>query len=162
VETLPALSTEMTIILAIVVLAVLLFAVGGRPLATVSVELRAEPLLCFLSGLVAVLAVTLGALLLSAVLPTLLALPVLVLVVLAIFLAKLWGTVAAFHALGDAILSRRGRRRPRALDAASVGFVVLGLIKFVPYFGVAVWAATTSTPPPWTRAGLGFPGCSSI
>jgi len=124
-------------------LTVLLFAVGGRPLGAVSAELRSQPMLCFLTGLVAVLAVTLAALLLSAVLPSLLALPLLVLVVLAIFLAKLWGTVAAFHALGDAILSRGGRRRPRALDAASVGFIVLGAIKFVPYAGVAIWAATT-------------------
>lgn len=124
-------------------LTVLLFAVGGRPLGAVSVELRTEPLLSFLTGLVAVLGVTLTALLLSAVLPSLLALPLLVLVVLAIFLAKLWGTVAAFHALGEALLTLRGRRRPRALDAASVGFVVLGLVKFVPYLGVAAWAAVT-------------------
>jgi hypothetical protein len=77
------------------------------------------------------------------VLPTTLALPLLVLVVLAAILAKLWGTVALFHALGRAVLALAGRRRAAMLHAAALGLVLLGAAKFVPWAGVVLWSAAT-------------------
>ncbi|HEX4885277.1 MAG TPA: polymer-forming cytoskeletal protein [Casimicrobiaceae bacterium] len=118
-----------------------LFAAGGRALGEASDEVRGEPLLCFATGLVAVLAATLAALLLSALLPAAFALPLLALVVLAAIVAKLWGSVAVFHAAGRALAGRR--RRLPTLHEACLGLLVLGLVKFVPWVGVAVWSAVT-------------------
>jgi hypothetical protein len=120
-----------------------LFAAGGRGLASASDEIRREPLLCFASGLVAVLAALLTTLLLSEVAPTPLALPLIGLLVFAAIAARLWGVVALFHALGRALLGLFGRRRQPALHAAVVGLVVLALAKFVPYVGVVAWGAAT-------------------
>jgi hypothetical protein len=104
------LGAKLGLVAAWLALTVLLFAAGGRALAVASEEIRAEPLLCFATGLVAVLAIVLTTLLVSAALPPPLALPFVVLAVLAALLAKLWGSVAAFHALGRALTGRRGRR----------------------------------------------------
>jgi hypothetical protein len=120
-----------------------LFAAGGRALGEASAEVQGEPLLCFATGLVAVLAATLAALMLSALLPAAFALPLLALVVLAAVVAKLWGSVAVFHAAGHALAGRR--RRWPTLHEACLGLLVLGLLKFVPWLGVAVWSAVTLT-----------------
>ncbi|MCM2268613.1 MAG: polymer-forming cytoskeletal protein [Thermoanaerobaculia bacterium] len=118
-----------------------LFAAGGRALGEASREVRDEPWLCFATGLVAVLALFLTGMMLSALLPAPFALPLLVLVVLAALAAKLWGTVAVFHAAGRALVGRR--RRAPLLHEACVGLAVLGAVKFVPWLGVAVWSAIT-------------------
>ena len=118
-----------------------LFAAGGRSLAEASEQVRGEPLLCFATGLVAVLAMVLTAVMLSALLPSAFALPLLALVVLVALAAKLWGSVAVFHAAGRALAGRR--RRLPTLHEACLGLAVLGLVKFVPWLGVAVWSAVT-------------------
>jgi hypothetical protein len=123
-------------------LTLLLFAAGGRSLAAASEEIRGEPLLCFATGLVAVLALVLTGLLVSAALPAPLALPLVVLAVVAALVAKLWGSVAAFHALGRALAGRRGRRA-QPLHLALAGLGVAGALKFVPWLGVAAWSALT-------------------
>lgn len=137
------LAAKLGLLAAWLALTVGLFAAGGRALATGSEEIRREPLLCFASGLVAVLALVLTGLLLSAVLPSPLALPLLALVVLTALVAKLWGMAAGFHALGVALHAARGARRVPALAAATLGLAVLGALKFVPWIGVAVWSAAT-------------------
>jgi len=125
-------------------LTLLLFATGARAVAATSDAVREEPLHCFAAGLVGVLAVVVSALFLSAVLPALVSLPLLGLAVLAALLAKLWGMVAVFHALG-AWLARRlaRRRRVLALHAAVAGLVVLAAVKLVPILGLWVWTAAS-------------------
>jgi len=118
-----------------------LFAAAGRALGGASAEVRNEPLLCFATGFVAVLALFLTALLLAAALPTAFALPLLALVVLTALAAKLWGTVAIFHAAGRALVGRR--RRLPTLHEASLGLAALGVVKFLPWIGVVVWSAIT-------------------
>jgi len=135
------LGAKLGLLAAWLALTVGLFAAGGRALRDASHEVRDEPWLSFATGLVAVLALFLTAVLLSAVLPAAFALPLLALVVLAALAAKLWGTVAVFHAAGHALVGRR-RRRP-LLHEACVGLAVLGAAKFVPWLGVAVWSAVT-------------------
>jgi hypothetical protein len=137
------LAAKLALAAAWLALTLLLFAVGGRGVTTTSDEVRLEPWACFTAGLVAVLAVTTSALLLSALLPSLVAVPLLALVVFAATIAKLWGMVAVFHALGAALPFGRGRRRPLALHAAVVGLAVLAAIKLVPYFGLWAWTAAS-------------------
>jgi hypothetical protein len=136
-------AAKLGLVAAWLALTVVLFAVAGRPLAAAAEQVRLEPLHCFASGLVAVLAALLTALLLSAALPSPVSLPLVALVVLGALVAKLWGSVAVFHALGRALLSKAARRRLPALHAAALGLVVLGALKFVPWLGVAAWSALT-------------------
>jgi len=142
---LPALSpvvvgAKLGLLAAWLALTVGLFAAAGRAIGAASLEVRREPLLCFATGFVAVLALFLTALLFAAALPTAFALPLLALVALAALGAKLWGTVAIFHAAGRALV---GRRRWPTLHEASLGLLVLGIVKFVPWLGVVVWSAIT-------------------
>jgi len=118
-----------------------LFATGGRGLGAASAEVRNEPWLCFATGLVAVLGMFLSMLVLAAALPSAFALPLLGLAVLAALVAKLWGTVAVFHAAGRAAVGRR--RRLPTLHEACIGLAVLAFLKFLPWVGVAVWSTAT-------------------
>jgi len=136
-------AAKLGLVAAWLALAVIFFAVGGRGLLAASEEVRLEPLLSFATGLVATLSVVMTALLLAAALPSPIALPLVALAVVLALFAKLWGTVAAFHALGRALLRPRRGRRIAALTAAMTGLLVLGALKFVPYLGVAVWTAIT-------------------
>lgn len=137
------LATKLGLVAAWLALCLALFATGGRALLATSEEIVAEPLRCFVTGLTGVFAAFLTALLFSAVLPALVAVPMLVLVVLAGLVAKLWGMVALFHAFGAWAVRRVSRRRLLALHAAVAGVLLLGLAKFVPFLGVWVWTAAT-------------------
>lgn len=136
-------AAKLGLVAAWLALSLLLFATGGRSLLATAEEVRLEPLRCFATGLVGIASAALTALLFSAVLPPLVAVPILVLVALAALLAKLWGMVAIFHALGDAVTRRVARRRLLALHAAVFGVLILGALKFVPYAGIWAWSAAT-------------------
>ena len=120
-----------------------LFAAFPRQLVAASDEMRREPLLCFGSGLVAVLAALLTVLLLAEALPAPLSLPMVVVLALAAIAARLWGVVALFHFLGRSVLVALGRRRAPALHAATAGLALLAVAKLLPWIGVAVWGAAT-------------------
>lgn len=137
------LATKLGLVAAWLALSLVLFATSGRALIATSEEIALEPLRCFVAGLAGVLAAFLTALLFSAVLPVLVAVPMLVLVVVAALIAKLWGMVALFHAFGAWAVRRVSRRRILALHAAVAGALLLGLAKFVPYFGIWLWTAAT-------------------
>ena len=125
-------------------LLLVLFASSGRQLLETADGVRREPHRSFVTGLTGVLALVLTALFFSAFTGGLVGVPLLVLVVLLALILKLWGMVAVFYALGD-WLGRRllRRRRMRPLNAATLGLVALGILKFLPYVGVWVWTAAT-------------------
>lgn len=125
-------------------LLLVLFAASGRQLLETAAGIRREPFRSFATGLTGVLALVLTALFFSAFTGGLVGVPLLVLVVLLAMILKLWGMVAVFYALGD-WLARRVLRRPRLrpLNAATLGLLVLGLVKFLPWVGVWVWTAAT-------------------
>jgi hypothetical protein len=124
-------------------LLMLLFAACGRQLISTADEIKGEPFRGFATGLVGVLALVLTALFFSAFAGALIGVPLLVLVVLAALALKLWGMVAVFYALGDFLLTRVLRRRMRPASAATLGLLLLGLVKFVPYLGVWTWTVAT-------------------
>ena len=137
------LGAKLGLVAAWLALTLLLFASAGRPLVRTSDEVRLEPLRCFAAGLVGLATIVLMALFLSAFLPTLLGVPLLVLVALFALVLKLWGMVAIFHSFGRFLVTRIARRRVVQLHAAVLGLSLLGLIKLVPMAGVWVWTAAT-------------------
>lgn len=138
------LGTKLALLAAWAALLLLLFAASGRQVLETADGVRREPFRSFVTGLTGVLALVLTAMFFSAFTGGLVGVPLLVLVVLLSLLLKLWGMVAVFYALGD-WLARRLLRRPRMrpLNAATIGLLVMGIVKFLPYVGIWVWTAAT-------------------
>jgi hypothetical protein len=136
------LAAKLALAAAWLVLSLLLFATAGRAVLATSDEVRRQPLRCFVTGVVGVLALVLTGLLLSAA-ALAMAAPLLALVVVLALLLKLWGMVAVFHAAGAWLAGRVTRRRLLALHVALVGFLLLTLLKLVPYFGTWLWTVAS-------------------
>jgi hypothetical protein len=142
---------KLALLAAWLLLTVVLLVVSGREVRRTSEEIAEEPMLCFLAGLTGVLAMFLTALFFSAFAAVLVGVPLLVLVVVAALVLKLWGMVAAFHALGAwLVLSgwRGGqlgckRLRPQPLQACVLGLLILGAIKLLPWIGAVAWTVAT-------------------
>lgn len=124
-------------------LLLLFFATSGRQLLETADGVRREPFRSFFTGLTGVVSLVLTALFFSAFAGGIIGLPLLILVVLLGMVLKLWGMVAVFYALGDWIALHLLRRRYRPLNAATVGLLVLGAVKFLPWFGVVAWTTAT-------------------
>lgn len=123
-------------------LLMLLFAVSGKQVQSTAQSVADEPFRNFWMGLVGVATLVLTTLFLATFAGPLISFPLVCLVVLVLLMAKLWGVVAVFHALGLWCFLRFGRR-PQVLEAASLGLVVLGILKFFPYVGAWVWTIAT-------------------
>lgn len=138
----PILGAKLALLAAWMLWAVLVMASSGREVLSASSAVAAEPLRMFLVGLGAVLSLFLTALFFSAMAASVMAIPMLFLVVLLMTLFKLWGSVAVFHAAGVWITGRL-RMRWSPLNAAVAGLLFLGALKLLPWVGVWVWTATT-------------------
>jgi hypothetical protein len=134
---------KLALLAAWLALAIAFFAASGKQVLSTSRGVVEEPLRSFATGVVGVLALVLTALLFSAFAAALVGVPLLVLAVILALVLKLWGMVAVFHAFGDWLSRHLLHRRLRALDAAALGLVVLGAVKFVPYLGIWAWTAAT-------------------
>jgi hypothetical protein len=106
-------------------------------------DVRQEPFLSFFTGLTGVAALVLTALAFSILLGGLTWAPMLALVALLLVVLKLWGMVAVFYALGDWVAQRLLHRSLRPLNAATLGLLLMGGVKFLPFVGVWVWTAAT-------------------
>jgi hypothetical protein len=124
-------------------LALALFATAGREILHTSESVGQDPFRNFLIGFTAVLALVLTALFLTSLGGSLVALPMLFLVALLALLLKLWGMVAVFHALGAWLAHRLLRQRLLPLTTATVGLVLLGAFKLLPWVGVWTWTVAT-------------------
>ncbi|MEL7061299.1 MAG: hypothetical protein AAGN46_14850 [Acidobacteriota bacterium] len=114
-----------------------------REVLATSQAVRAEPIRSFILGLVGVAAMTLTALLATALIGAVLGVPLLFFVASVALVLRFWGMVAVFHALGDGLHRLLGRRPSQPLATAAVGLVALGLIKLVPLLGVWSWSLAT-------------------
>lgn len=117
----------------------LLTAFFARPLQASAAEIAGHPFLDFLVGITAVTCSLLLGLLVSALVPQILAAPILGLLLLLLLLAKLWGMSSLFLTLGSAWARWRGWRLG-ALDLATLGCLMLALVRLVPYLGLWVWS----------------------
>jgi hypothetical protein len=124
-------------------LLLLFFAASGRQVLETAGGVQREPFRSFFVGLTGIISLVLTGLFFSAFARGVVGVPLLVLVVLLAMVLKLWGMVAVFYALGDWISRHFLRRRFRPLNAATIGLLVLGAIKFLPWFGVLAWTTAT-------------------
>ena len=124
-------------------LLLLFFAASGRQVMETADGVRREPFRSFFVGLTGIVCLLLTGLFFSAFARGVIGVPLLVLVVLLAMVLKLWGMVAVFYALGDWLCRNLLKRRFRPLNAATVGLLVLGAVKFLPWFGVLAWTAAT-------------------
>lgn len=137
------LGAKLALLAAWAALLLLLFAASGRQMLETADDVRQEPFMSFFTGLTGVAALVLTALAFNIFLGGLAWAPMLALMALLLLVLKLWGMVAVFYALGEWVTKRVLRRALRPLNAATVGLLVMGLIKFLPYVGVWVWTAAT-------------------
>lgn len=137
------LGTKLALLAAWAALLLLLFAASGRQVLETAGEIRRDPFRSFFVGLTGLLALVLTGIFFSAFTGGLVGVPLLVLIVLLALLLKLWGMVAVFYALGEWLARRVFRRRPRPLNAATLGLLVLGALKFLPWLGVWAWTAAS-------------------
>ncbi|HEV8630859.1 MAG TPA: polymer-forming cytoskeletal protein [Thermoanaerobaculia bacterium] len=125
------------------VLLLMLFATSGRELLATSESVAADPFRNFLVGLTAVLSLVLTALFLTSLAASVLGVPLLFLAVFVALLLKLWGMVAVFHALGEWASRRLLQGRMLPLSAATIGLLLLGVAKLLPWIGVWTWTVAT-------------------
>ena len=137
------LGAKLALLAAWAALLLVLFAASGRQMLETADDVRREPFLSFFTGLTGVAALVLTGLALTIFLGGLAWAPMLALVALLLLVLKLWGMVAVFYALGDCVAARLLHRNLRPLNAATLGLLLMGAIKFLPYVGVWAWTAAT-------------------
>jgi len=137
------LGAKLALVASWAVLLLLFFAASGRQLLETAEGVRREPFRSFFVGLTGVVCLVLTALFFTAFARGILGAPFVVLIALLAIVLKLWGTVAVFYALGDWLSTRVFHRRFQPLNAATVGLLVLGAVKFLPWFGVISWNVVT-------------------
>ena len=119
---------------------------SGREVRYSSVELRASPLHCFALGLLAITSFVLTAIVFSY-LPSIIGVPLMIALAVFAIVAKIYGAIAVFHALGTIVAGARSRealerRRWLRGDLAMVlvGVLILGAIRLIPVVGPLIWA----------------------
>ena len=137
------LGAKLALVASWALLLLLFFATSGRQLIETAEGVSREPFRSFFVGLTGVVCLVLTALFLTAFARGILGVPFVVLIVLLGIVLKLWGTVAVFYALGDWLSRHVFRRRFQPLNAATIGLLVLGAVKFLPWLGVLAWYVVT-------------------
>jgi hypothetical protein len=129
-----------------VIAAVVVTLLSAREVRYSSVELRASALHCFALGLVAITSFVLTAIVFTS-LPSVIGVPLLIALAVFAIVAKIYGAIAVFHALGTLVAGARSRQaldRRRWLrgDLAMVvvGVLILGAIRLIPVVGTIIWA----------------------
>ena len=127
--------------------AIVLLVVASPGVSSTSRAIAEEPLRSFGTGVVAVLTLFLLVLLFGSLLDALLGVPLVLLVLTAAMVLKLWGVVAVFCWLGGVVagvVAKRGRRHWQwAVRDTIVGLLALGTLKMLPLVGVWAWTAAT-------------------
>jgi hypothetical protein len=124
-------------------LGLFLFAVSGREVLSTSKAVAQKPFRNFFVGLTGVIALLLTAVLLSALSPSVMGIPLLFLIVLTALLLKLWGMVAVFHALGHWVGVTVFKSRLLSINAAALGLCLLGILKLIPWVGTWIWTVAS-------------------
>ena len=135
--------TKLALLAAWLVTAMALVGAAWPAIESTAAAIAEAPLRSLSTGLVAVLAMLLLGLFLSAFLGVAAGVPLLVLLGLASLVLKLWGTVAVCALLGRGVVRFAGWRGSGPLASTLYGLALLGVLKFVPWVGVWAWTAAT-------------------
>jgi hypothetical protein len=137
---------KLSMLLVWLALALLFVLAAPRALRNSSLEVRAGLLHSLVIGLVAFTSVILTAIVFSYLIPFMIGVPLLIALAVVAVVAKIYGMVVVFHAVGTLLFAARSREaldRRRVLkgDLAMVvlGLLVLGLFRMVPVIGGFVW-----------------------
>ncbi|HVT44478.1 MAG TPA: polymer-forming cytoskeletal protein [Thermoanaerobaculia bacterium] len=126
--------------------AIIVTLVSGREVRASSVELRASPFHTFVLGLVAFTSFVLTAIVFTYLIPYLIGIPLIIALLIFALMAKIYGMIALFHAVGTLVARPRsrdelGRRRWLRGDMALVvvGLLIMGLLRMIPVVGNIIW-----------------------
>jgi hypothetical protein len=135
--------TKLALLAAWLITAMALVGAAWPAIESTAAAIAEAPLRSFSTGVVAVLAMLLLGLFLSAFLGVEAGVPLLVLLGLTALVLKLWGTVAVCALIGGRIVRAAGWRASGPLATTLYGLAVMGALKFVPWVGVWAWTAAT-------------------
>jgi hypothetical protein len=145
-----AIALKLTLLIIWMVATLFVTLVFGREVRQSSIEVRSSPLHTFAVGLVAYTSFILTAIIFASLVPFLVGIPLLIMLAVVAILAKVFGTVAVFHAVGTYVAGPRTREqleRRRFLrgDLAMtlVGLLVLGAIRMIPVVGTIAWGVAS-------------------
>lgn len=148
-ELLQSTAVILSLLLAWLLTAIVVTLISAREIRYSSVELRASALHCFALGLVALTSFVLTAIALNY-LPSVIGVPLLIALGVFAIVAKIYGAIAVFHAIGTMVAGARSRealerRRWLRGDLAMVivGVLVLGALRLIPVVGTLIWAVAS-------------------
>jgi hypothetical protein len=137
---------KMSVLLVWLGIAVVLALAGGREVRSSSLELRANPFHTLSVGLVGFTSFVLTAIVFGYLIPYMVGIPLLIALGLFAVVAKVYGMIAVFHAVGWFLFAPKtreaiDRRRYFKGDLAMVvlGLLVLGVVRMIPVVGGVVW-----------------------
>ena len=146
-----AFALELSLLLVWLIISIILTLTNGREIRASSLEVRTSPLFNFLLGLVAFTSFVVSAIVFSYLIPYFIGIVLLAALTLLAVITKVYGMVAVFHAIGSLIAGARThqeleRRRWARGDLAKVviGFLILGVLRLIPFIGPAAWMTASA------------------
>lgn len=137
---------QLSMLLVWLAIALLFVLAAPRALRVSSLEARAGPLHSLVIGLVAFTSFILTAIVFSYLIPYVVGVPLLIALAVVAVVAKIYGMIAVFHAIGTLLFGAKSReeldrRRLVKGDLAMVvlGLLVLGIVRLIPFVGGFVW-----------------------
>jgi len=137
---------KLSVLLVWLAIALLFVLAAPRALRISSLEVRAGPLHSMIIGLVAFTSLILTAIVFSYLIPYVIGIPLLIALAVVGVVAKVYGMIAVFHAIGTMLFGARSReelerRRLVKGDLAMVvlGLLVLGVVRMIPVIGGFAW-----------------------
>lgn len=124
--------------------------INGREVRFSSGEIRTSTIHSLIVGLVAFTSFLLTAVVFSMLVPYLVGIPLLAILGVFALLAKIYGMIAIFHAVGSLVAGARTRDQLAArrflrgdLALIVVGVLILGAIRLIPVVGTIVWSVAS-------------------
>jgi len=147
-----SLGTKLVLLLFWVALSTVITVFAGREIRASSLEIRAAPLQVVTLGLVGFTSFVLSAIVFSYLIPYFVGIPLLVVLGVFAAIAKTFGLIAVFHAVGQRLFGAREReelQRRRIfrgdLPMVLAGLILLGVIHLIPVVGNLVWMMASVT-----------------
>lgn len=120
-------------------LALLAVALVGDRVSSASHAISREPLRMGLIGVVAVFALCFALLILVVLSFLIIGIPFLLALIFMWWLAYIFGVVAVFQSVGSRVMNLAGRPEATQISIVLAGGLVLGILRYVPFFGGLLW-----------------------